>query len=195
MRHYITFLLLFCFCINGKAYTQVLIDTVIAVVNTDAITHSELENEFRIAAIMGKPLVEIPTAVEKRTVLETIINRKFVLQESERRGIVIAERDVHIEGKIAEIRARYDAVADFQKVLQHYQLETEALKMWISEQLIYDEFFRRIFFNAVNSAEVAKLAKSYYDTHRTEFVVPLRSLSTRYLSLFRRVYQKRKSKM
>ena len=172
MRHYITFLLLFCFCINGKAYTQVLIDTVIAVVNTDAITHSELENEFRIAAIMGKPLVEIPTAVEKRTVLETIINRKFVLQESERRGIVIAERDVHIEGKIAEIRARYDAVADFQKVLQHYQLETEALKMWISEQLIYDEFFRRIFFNAVNSAEVAKLAKSYYDTHRTEFVVP-----------------------
>ena len=172
MLRYITFLFLFCFCINGNAYTQVLIDTVIAVVNTDAITRSELENEFRIAAIMGKPLVETPTAVEKRAALERIINRKFVLQESERRGIVIAERDVHIEGKIAEIRAGYDAAADFQNVLQHYQLETEALKMWIYEQLIYDEFFRRIFFNAVNSAEVEKLAKSYYDTHSTEFVVP-----------------------
>ena len=172
MGRYITFFLLFCFCINGNAYPQVLIDTVIAVVNTDAITRSELENEFRIAAIIGKPLVETPTAVEKRAALETIINRKFVLQESERRGIVIAERDVHIEGKIAEIRVRYDAAADFQNVLQHYQLETEALKMWIYEQLIYDEFFRRIFFNAVNSAEVARLAKSYYDTHRTDFVVP-----------------------
>ena len=172
MLRYITFLFLFCFCINGNAYTQVLIDTVIAVVNTDAITRSELENEFRIAAIMGKPLVATPTAVEKRVVLESIINRKFVLQESERRGIVIAERDVHIEGKIAEIRAGYDAAADFQNVLQHYQLETEALKMWIYEQLIYDEFFRRIFFNAVNSVEVEKLAKSYYDTHSTEFVVP-----------------------
>ena len=172
MLRYITFLFLFCFCINGNAYTQVLIDTVIAVVNTDAITRSELENEFRIAAIMGKPLVATPTAVEKRAALESIINRKFVLQESERRGIVIAERDVHIEGKIAEIRAGYDAAADFQNVLQHYQLETEALKMWIYEQLIYDEFFRRIFFNAVNSAEVEKLAKSYYDTHSTEFVVP-----------------------
>ncbi len=172
MLRYITFLFLFCFCINGNAYTQVLIDTVIAVVNTDAITRSELENEFRIAAIMGKPLVETPTAVEKRAALERIINRKFVLQESERRGIVIAERDVHIEGKIAEIRAGYDAAADFQNVLQHYQLETEALKMWIYEQLIYDEFFRRIFFNAVNSAEVEKLAKSYYNTHSTEFVVP-----------------------
>ena len=172
MGRYITFLFLCCFCINGNAYTQVLIDTVIAVVNTDAITRSELENEFRIAAIMGKPLVETPTAVEKRAVLETIINRKFVLQESERRGIVIAERNMQIEGKIAEIRARYDAEADFQNVLQQYQLETEALKMWIYEQLIYDEFFRRIFFNAVNSAEVEKLAKSYYDTHSTEFVVP-----------------------
>ena len=172
MRCYITFLFLFCFCISGNAYTQVLIDTVIAVVNTDAITRNELENEFRIAAIMGKPLVETPTAVEKRHALETIINRKFVLQESERRGIVIAERNVHIEGKIAEIRARYDADADFQNVLQQYQLEAEALKMWIYEQLIYDEFFRRIFFNAVNSAEVEKLAKSYYDMHSTEFVVP-----------------------
>ena len=149
-----------------------LIDTVIAVVNTDAITRSELENEFRIAAIMGKPLVNAPTAVEKRAVLETIINRKFVLQESEQKGIVIAERDVHIEGKIAEIRAGYDAEADFQNVLQQYQLEAEALKMWVYEQLIYDEFFRRIFFNAVNSAEVEKLAKSYYDRHSVEFVVP-----------------------
>ena len=170
MLRYITFFLLLCIGSNTDA--QVLMDSVIAVVNTDAITRSELENEFRIAAIMRKPFVEAPTAVEKRTVLEAIINRKFVLQESERIGVVLAERDVQIEGKVAEIRAGYSADADFQNVLQQYQLESEALKMWIYEQLIYDEFFRRIFFNAVNSAEVEKLAKSYYDTNSTEFVVP-----------------------
>ncbi len=172
MRHYITFLFLFCFCINGNTYTQVLIDTVIAVVNTDAITRSELENEFRIAAIMGKPLVETPTAVEKRAVLETIINRKFVLQESEREGIVIAERDVRVADRIAEIRTGYASEVEFQSVLQQFQLEIESLEAWVYEQLIYDEFFRRKFFNAVNSAEVEKLAKSYYDTHSAEFVVP-----------------------
>ena len=170
MLRYITFFLLLC--ISGNTDAQVLIDSVIAVVNMDAITRSELENEFRIAAIMGKPLVEAPTAVEKRAVLEKIINRKFVLQESERIGVVVAERDVQIEGKIAEILAGYAAETDFQNVLQQYQLEAETLKMWIYEQLIYDEFFRRIFFNAVNSAEVEKLAKSYYDTHSAEFVVP-----------------------
>ena len=44
--------------------------------------------------------------------------------------------------------------------------------MWVYEQLIYDEFFRRIFFNAVSSALVERLAKSYYETNKTEFVVP-----------------------
>ena len=57
MGRYITFLFLFCFCISGNAYTQTLIDALIAVVNTDAITRSELENEFRIAAIMESLLL------------------------------------------------------------------------------------------------------------------------------------------
>ena len=38
--------------------------------------------------------------------------------------------------------------------------------------MIYDEFFRRKFFNAVNSEDVAKLAKSYYDANSVEFIVP-----------------------
>ncbi len=170
MLRYITFFLFLW--ISGNTDAQVLIDAVIAVVNTDAITRSELENEFRITAIMGKPFVETPTAVERRAVLETIINRKFVLQESDQIGVVVAERDAQIQRKVAEIRAGYASEVDFQKVLQQYQLETETLKMWVHEHLIYNEFFRRRFFNAVNSAEVEKLAKSYYDTNSAEFVVP-----------------------
>ena len=165
-------ILFLLFCISGNTSAQVLIDSVIAVVNTDAITRSELENEFRIAAIMGKPTAETPTAAEKRTVLETIINRKFVLQESDQIGVVVAERDAQIAEQIAEIRARYTSETDFQNAMQHHQLETETLKMWVYEQLIYGEFFRRKFFNAVNSAEVEKLTKSYYDKNKAEFVVP-----------------------
>ena len=46
------------------------------------------------------------------------------------------------------------------------------MKTRVYEQLIYDEFFRRIFFNDVNSETVAKLAKSYYDANSTKFIVP-----------------------
>ncbi len=170
MQRCIIFLLLLC--ISGNISAQVLIDSVIAVVNTDAITRSELENEFRIAAIMGKPIAETPTAAEKRTVLGTIVNRKFVLQESDRIGVVVAERDAQIAEQIAEIRARYPSKTDFQDAMQQYQLETETLEMWVYEQLIYGEFFRRKFFNAINSAEVERLTRSYYDKNKEEFVAP-----------------------
>ena len=170
MKCYIIFFSLLCIACNASA--QVLIDSVVAVVNTEAITRSELENEFRIAAIIGKPVVEAPTAAEKRAVLEAIINRKFVLQESERIGIVIAERNDQVAGKIADIHTKYASKIDFQSILLQYQLEIETLEMWAYEQLIYDEFFRRRFFNAVNSAEIERLAKSYYNTNKDKFVVP-----------------------
>ena len=166
-------LFFFLLYIGANASAQVLIDAIVAVVNTEAITHSELENEFRIAAIVGKPAAAEPLPLtEKRAVLETIINRKFVLQESERIGVVIAERDDRIAGKITEIRTRFASNTDFQNALQQYPLEIETLRVWVYEQLIYDEYFRRNFFNAISSAEVERLAKSYYNTNKSKFVVP-----------------------
>lgn len=170
MGRYISFLLLLC--VGSNAYAQTLIDSIIAVVNTDAITRSELENEFRIATLMQIRPDAAPTTTERRAVLDTIITRKFVLQAAERRGIVVTQRDARVAEKIAEIRAEYAFEGDLQSVLQQYQLEEETVKTRVYEQLIYDEFFRRIFFNDVNTEEVAKLAKSYYDANSTEFIVP-----------------------
>ena len=170
MGRYIFFL--FLLSISAGAHTQTLIDSIIAVVNTDAITRSELENEFRIAALMQIGTDAAPTTAERRAVLDTIITRKFVLQEAERRGIVVTQRDARLAEKIEEIRAGYASEGDLQSVLQQYQLEEETVKTWIYEQLIYNEFFRRIFFNDVNTEAVAKLAKSYYDANSTQFIVP-----------------------
>ena len=170
MIRYITFLILFC--IGGNAYPQTLIDSIIAVVNEDAITRSELEDELRIATLMGIRTDATPTVAEKRAVLNTIINRKFVLQEAERLGIVVTERDTQVAAKIAEISAKYASDTAFQSVLQQSQLEKEAIEARVYDQLMYDELFRRIFFNAVNSEKVARLAKSYYDTNSAEFIVP-----------------------
>ena len=167
----ITFLILFC--IGGNASAQTLIDSIIAVVNEDAITRSELEDEFRIATVfLGARTDTPPSAAEKRATLHTIINRKFVLQESKRRGIVVTERETQVASKIAEISATYTSETAFQSVLEESTLEKAAIEAWVYEQLVYDEFFRRIFFNAVNSEKVAQFAKSYYDVNGSEFIVP-----------------------
>lgn len=165
MGRLVVFLLLLCITTNTDA--QILIDTVIAVVSGDAVTRSELENELGIAAIMESSII-----TDDRVALGAIINRKFVLQESKRLGIVVAEPNVRVAEKIAEIRRKYDSDAAFQTVLQRHGLEDKALRAWVYEQLVYDEFFRRIFFNALNSAEIATLAKSYYDANSAEFIVP-----------------------
>ncbi len=170
MIRYITFLILFC--IGGNVYAQTLIDSIIAVVNEDAITRSELEDELRIAVVFRIRTNTTSTTAEKRTVLNTIINRKFVLQEAERLGITVTERNTQVAAKIAEISAKYASETVFQNVLQQAQLEKEAVEARVYDQLVYDEFFRRIFFNAVNSEKVARFAKSYYDTNSAEFIVP-----------------------
>ena len=179
MIRYVRFLLLFC--IVSSANAQILIDYVVAVVNGDAVTRSELDNALNIAAITGTNVNKTRTTVERRAVLDTIINRKLVLQESKRLGIFVTERETRVAEEITEIRGKYNSDAAFQRALRRHSIEAEALKVWVYEQLVYDEFFRRIFFNALNSAETATLARSYYDANRTEFSVPptivLRTLS------------------
>ena len=170
MVRLVVFLLLLC--ITHSAEAQTLIDTVIAVVSGEAVTRSELESELGIVAIMHTFVDKVPTATERRAVLDTLINRKLVLQESKRLGIVVTKRGARVTAKISEIRRKYDSDAAFQTALQRHGLEDEALKAWIYEQLVYDEFFRRIFFNALNSAEIATLAKSYYDANSAEFILP-----------------------
>ena len=167
MIRYITFLILFC--IGGNVYTQTLIDSIIAIVNEDAITRSELEDELGITTVLRIRTDMTASIAEKRAVLNTIINRKFVLQEAERLGVVVTERDSQVAAKIAEISAKYASDTAFQSVLEQFQLQKEAIEAWVYDQLIYDEFFRRIFFNAVNSEKVARLAKSYYDTNSAEY--------------------------
>ena len=163
---------LFLFCITSSVQAQVLIDYVIAVVNEDAVTRSELDNELGIAAIMQTSVTDTLTVAERRAALDTIIDRKLVLQESKRLGIVVTERDTRVEERVAEIRKKYASDAAFQRALKRHGLEDKALRAWVYEQLIHDEFFRRIFFNALNSAEIATLAKSYYDANAAEFIVP-----------------------
>ena len=170
MIRYVRFLLLFC--IFGSANAQVLIDYVVAVVNGDAITSSELDNALSVAAILGTGVPEAQTTTERRAVLDTIINRELVLQESKRLGIFVTEREARVAEEIAEIRRKYNSDVAFQIALQQHAVEDAALKAWVYEQLVYDEFFRRIFFNALNSAEIATLARSYYDANSTEFIVP-----------------------
>jgi len=174
MGRYIAFLL---FLFVRNVHAQTLIDSVIAAVNGEAITQSELENECRIATLIGTwergvtPNTAGPTVSEKREALDAIIARKFVLQEAERLGILLTDRSTQVTAQIAEIRSKYATETAFYTVLQKHELAIEALEKWVYDRLIYDVFFRRKFFNTVNSEEITQLAAQYFEKHKTEFIV------------------------
>ena len=168
---YITFLLLLFI---GNADAQILIDSVIAVVSGQAITQSELINEFRIEVITDKPLTREPTAAEKQEYLDRIIDRRFVLHAAEKLGITADNYKEQVAKQIAEMQAKFPSDAAFHRVLQEQELEIEALEKWVSDHLIYDAYFRRNFVNKVDSRyiDIDTLAPKYFEENKAQFVAP-----------------------
>lgn len=154
------------------AEAQVLIDSVIAVVNKQAITQSELVNEFRINAIIDKHLISEPNDDEKRTQLNHIIDRKFILQEAERIGITDTDRKKQISERIAAMQEEYTSKSEFRQVLQKQDIEIQALEKWIYDHIIYDEYYRLKFVNSVNRKEIEELAPQYFETNKKHFIAP-----------------------
>ena len=166
---YIAFLLLL---FVGNADAQVLIDSVIAVVNGQPITQSELVNEFRIDVIMGKSLSREPTEAEKQKYLDHIISRRFVLQGAEKIGITAVDHKKQVAARTAAIRSKFPSDAVFRNVLREQELEMEALEKWMSDEIVYSEYFTRQFVRTVNSKEIDELAPQYFEANKAQFVVP-----------------------
>lgn len=166
---YINFLLSIFVVITDA---QVLVDAVIAVVKKQAITQSELVNEFRIKAIIDKPITQEPTEEEKREQLNHIINRKFVLQEAERIGITNTDRKKQVAERIATIQEKFTTKKEFGQVLQKHEIEIQALEKWVYDLIIYDDYYRLKFINSVNRKEIDDLAPQYFEANKKQFIAP-----------------------
>ena len=166
---YIAFLLLLFI---GNVDAQILIDSVIAVVNGQAITQSELINEFRIEVITDKTLTREPTVAEKQEYLDRIIDRRFVLHAAEKLGITADDYKEKVTKQIAEMQAKFPSDVAFRNVMQEQELEIEALEKWVSDRLIYDAYFRRNFVNKVDSRYIDTLAPKYFEENKAQFIAP-----------------------
>ena len=156
----------------GTAHAQVLIDSVIAVVNKQAITQSELVDEFRIETMIDNPLKKKPTETDKQAYLDRIISRELVLQGAEKIGITTTDHKEQVAERIAEIHAKFSSEKAFQDVMQKQKLEIATLEKWVYEQIIYDAYYSRQFISRVDSREIDELAPQYFESNKEKYVVP-----------------------
>jgi parvulin-like peptidyl-prolyl isomerase len=128
--------ILFCGLISpGEA----VVDRVVAIVNQEIITFSEVEKMSRSlqVEIQTEDRLERRERVQEifRKVLEKLIEEKLIDQEAKKSGIKVTSKEV--EGAIEEVRRRHAVdEGDFEKLLAAEGMTLEAFKKEIEKQIL-----------------------------------------------------------
>jgi peptidyl-prolyl cis-trans isomerase SurA len=124
---------------------ELVVDRVICVVNSDAVTLYELEEAEAYAVYETKQAPSTPeerAALRKRT-LAGIIEKRLQLQQAEREKVVVD--DVEMREQLDEIQKRLGAKneVEFEQMVQAQGLSLDGVKKRLREQLLVERIKRR----------------------------------------------------
>jgi len=156
----VTFIFLLC-SRQSTATASVVVDRVVAVVNNEIITLSDLQREAALKKIAGKP--------DERILLEDMIDRKLQMAAAKRAGMDVTDKE--LADAIADILKRnsFDE-KQFEAALAKDGLTLEQYKVELREQMTLSRMFNKYIRAgiAVDEAEV----RSYYDRNLKSYTLP-----------------------
>ncbi len=144
----------------------------IAEVNGKTISKAEFDRELdRILQRFqrtGHKLTDAQMTEVKKNVLDNLIARELLYQESKRKGITIKKEDV--DKQIADLKKKFPSEKDFDDTLKKMHLTKESLRTQVEEGMAIQELIDKEFMQktVVTDAE----AKKYYDEHPDLFKQP-----------------------
>ena len=115
------------------AYPAELIDRIIAAVDGEIVTQSELLLEVRLNLNPESPDIT-------REVLSSLISKRIYLQEAKKQGITPNSRSV--ENIIAE-KSKGMSSQEFERVLQEKRISLEDYKSWLAKEIMIYELRRQ----------------------------------------------------
>jgi len=137
---FIIVVMMVLFAINEKPYASILLDKIVATVNGEVITWSEMIRaiEFEKRQDMkGLGLEERGGMIKRyeRTILDGIIDMRLQLQEAKRRGITVSPSEVN--DAIKDIKKKYNLTdKQFLDSLKAEGFTEDAYKKELSEQIL-----------------------------------------------------------
>lgn len=169
---------------STSAAAKEMLDRIVAVVNDEVITQSELDRQLAPVYQSFKEQykgAEFFTQMSKARVqiLNQMVEDKLVLQEARKKNIQISKQDV--DRKLAEFKERFKSVNDFQRFLDSQGVTLNKMKERYRDMLM----IQRMHQIAVRSRVVVSPleAKRYYEEHPDEFMTPkgylMRSITIR----------------
>jgi parvulin-like peptidyl-prolyl isomerase len=104
---------------------------------------------------------------EKRRLLDELVDRKLLLAEGTRRGIVPTSAEV--DAAVAKAKAGFPNEAEFNKSLQEDGLDEAGLRKETKENLLVAKVENRLAANVISEEGDAR---RYYAAHREDFATP-----------------------
>jgi len=144
----------------------------VAAVNGALISQIDFNREMSIVqqrlASMGKSINASQMQELKKEVLERLINRELLYQESQKNGIKVEESEINEQ--IAALKKRFPNEDEFKKTLQNMDFSQDYLTTQITRDLSIKEFIDKQFAEKITVSD--KEAKSYFDSHPDAFNSP-----------------------
>ena len=144
----------------------------VAVVNGAIITQGDFDREIigirQKMLSKGTPLSESQLSKIRYQVLESLINRELLYQESLKKGIDVKEEVIEKEFNV--FKRRFPGDEQFKSALQKAGLSVDALKAQIRRGVIIQQYVNKYFYQKVEVSP--EDTKEYYDGHRDLFKQP-----------------------
>jgi parvulin-like peptidyl-prolyl isomerase len=133
---------------HAAAGQAILIDKVVAVVNDEVITLSEMQKEGkpliqRIRDELGEDTLASRMQITQRQILDALILRRLQLQEAKKEKVVVDQSEV--TATIEQIKKEHGLTTDaqFSEALARENLTLEEFKTKVREQLTVDRLINR----------------------------------------------------
>jgi len=147
-------------------------DKKMAVVNGVVISQDQFDKELSVhmdrASRQGQQLSDAQLAELKKNVLDGLIERELLYQQSRKAGIKIADQAV--DEQIATIKQRFPGEQDYKNALSAMQLTEEEVKAQIARGLAIRELINEQIMNKIEVSD--EESKAYYDAHPQLFKQP-----------------------
>ncbi len=143
-----------------------------AVVNGAVITQDQFDNEFgqvnQEFLKQGKTPTDSQLKEIKKTVLETLINRELLFQESRKTGIHIKEEV--IQDQLESVKKRFPNQAEFEKALKQMKLTENDVKSQIGRAFAIRELINKQIIQKIVITD--QESRVFYDTRPEAFKQP-----------------------
>ena len=144
-----------------------------AVVNGATITREEFNGEVfliqRTLLGMGKPLTCAQIASVNREVIESMIRREILYQESRKAGIKIDKKDVDKE--IDLLKKQFLSDSEYKNELSRRNISEDLLRTRLERNLSVQKYVERQFFEKIKVTDEDIIA--YYESHLNLLKQPL----------------------